>query len=81
MGDRVVLLDGLEAVDAQIERKLEAYMLHRDLHACLFRGDGYYLLYRPVLDGWEIEECGEYDKQQNGCENRDPNPLQMFLHS
>ena len=55
VGDAVVGLNGPEALDAQVERELQTDMLHRDIHACLFRDGGSHLLHRPVLYGWEIE--------------------------
>ena len=56
-------------------------MTHRYLHPRFFRGDGNDLLCHPVLYGRQIDQCGEYDEQQKGCEYRYPDPLEPFLHS
>ena len=78
---RIALMDSAEVVDAQVEREFQVHVSHRYLHARLFRGDGYNLLCHPVLYGRHVEQCGEYDEQQNGCEYRYPDPLESFSHS
>ena len=80
VGQCVALVDGTEIVDTQVEWPFQSYRSHGDVHARLLRYHSRHLIYCPVLDGRQIEQCGEYHKQQEGRQHRNPHPHEQFLH-
>ena len=59
----IILLDDAETVNPQVERELEADVVNADFHTSLLGSDSSRLLYRPVLNRGQVEQCGEYEKQ------------------
>ena len=74
-GQRVVGLQGFQALQPKVQRKTEAQLLDRNPHPRLLRRHLGRLLHRPLLHGWAVEEQGEYQKQ---CDGRDDNSQKHF---
>ena len=76
---RIIRLNNLHAVHAEIEREDKANALHADLHSHLLRSIGSNGLYRPVLNRWKIECNGKKHDQDEGSEHYTDCPLHIFI--
>ncbi|CDD82556.1 unknown [Bacteroides sp. CAG:462] len=68
-------------VDTQAERKTQTHIVHTNLHAGLFGSDTRHLVHHEVLDGRNIEQDSQYDKQADGNGYHKSRHLQEFLHN